>query len=89
MAGDWVDLPSVRREIDKDVYNVLSKLVAADWRLRRQGHKFLLYCPCGPGGTWVRVDGTPANPKNHARRIASEAAKCPDGHERLHRGVSH
>ena len=89
MAGEWVELSSVRREIDKEVYGALEPLAAEGWRLRRQGHKFLLYCPCGHGGTWVRVDGSPSNPKNHARRISSEAAKCPDGHDRLHGGVSH
>ncbi len=85
--GDWLDLSAVRREIHQDTYEVLESLVAAGWRLRRQGHKFLIYC-CPCGADWVRVDGTPKNPTNQARRIRREAARCPDRHDRLPRGVS-
>ncbi|GAB4083311.1 hypothetical protein GCM10028783_42620 [Modestobacter muralis] len=86
--GDWVDVSAVRREVDPAIYSVLQDLEAANWRLRRQGHKFGLYCPCGEGGTWIRVDGTPRNPAGQARRIKRQAALCPDRHELIHGGVS-
>ena len=86
--GDWVTLRQVRREIDDDVLKALEPLEEAGWRLRRQGHKFGLYCPCGPGGTWVRVDGSPKNPRTALRRIRQQVALCPDQHDLIHPSVS-
>ena len=80
--GDWVELRDVRRELDKDIYDILKPLVAAGWTIRRQGHKFRIYCPCqGEGASTVRVDGSPQNPGTAARRIERHAARCPDRHD--------
>ncbi|HZL05997.1 MAG TPA: hypothetical protein VFE45_11380 [Coriobacteriia bacterium] len=82
MAGDWLTAVSaVRREVDPEVYAVLVVLDARRWRIRRQGHKFRAYCPCGSDGSSVRIDGTPRNPSQHARRVLREADHCPDRHE--------
>lgn len=58
---------------------VIGELLDKDWKIVEQGHRFRLYCPHGK--IWVRVDGTPKNPENHARRMRHEAARCPDRHE--------
>ena len=63
---------------DKTVNAAVVKLVAAGWTLREQGHLYHLQCPCGQD--FVRVDSSPKNPENHARRILREAARCPDNH---------
>ena len=70
---------AVRNEVDPLVYDVLKDLETEGWRVRRQGHKFYLYCPCGGGK--IRVDGTPKNPGNQARRIRKIAGHCPNRHE--------
>lgn len=54
-------------------------LIAQGWTLTPSGHKYRLLCPCGV--SYVRVDGTPRDPDNHARRILREAARCPDRHQ--------
>ena len=57
---DWIDLRDVgRREVAPVIYQLLADLIGAGWRLRRQGHKFYLYCPCGDPQGRIRVDGTP------------------------------
>lgn len=84
-SGEWIDsAASVRREIDDAVFDVVKDLMAAGWRLRRQGHKFYIYCTCDEESTTrgrLRVDGTPRNPGTAARRLRRDAAKCPDRHE--------
>lgn len=82
--GDWVSIAvaDVRREVHKDIYAVLEELEARGWRLRRQGHKVAMYCPCGGDvGTWLRIDGTPKNPTFKARRYRRAADHCPDAHD--------
>ncbi|MCA1703496.1 MAG: hypothetical protein LC808_09655 [Actinobacteria bacterium] len=64
---------------DKLVREAIEQLIARNWTLQESGHKYRLLCPCGEG--YVRVDGTPRDPANHARRILRDAAKCPDRHE--------
>ena len=64
---------------DPHVRRVIEQLIDKGWRIQEQGHKYNLLCPCGEGR--VRVDGTPANPQNHARRILREAERCPDRHD--------
>lgn len=84
MSGPpWKDVdPSTIRNgsVPKDVLAVVKDLCAKGWRLREQGHKYALYCPCGPGGAWIRVDGTTNGPRA-ARRIREKAKRCPDLHE--------
>lgn len=78
---EWVKAASLRREVHDDVFEVLIELERRRWRIRRQGHKFYVYCPCGAGGSSIRVDGTPRNPVRHAHRVLREASHCPDRHE--------
>ncbi|HYO17518.1 MAG TPA: hypothetical protein VES02_02470 [Dermatophilaceae bacterium] len=81
MPADWIDLRDVgRREVAPVIYQLLADVIGADRRLRRQGHKFYLYCPCGDPQGRIRVDGTPQNPDRQARRIRSQAAHCPNDH---------
>lgn len=83
MNGDWISTAGVRREVDKEVYEVMLELEAEGWRFRRQSHKFKAYCPCEtePRST-IRINGTPRNAGNHAKSIRREVADCPD-HARL------
>lgn len=79
MPPDFIELADVgRREVPDVIYELLSELVGGGWRIRRQGHKFYLYCPCGTGK--IRIDGTPQNAVTQARRARREAARCPDNH---------
>jgi hypothetical protein len=81
VAGEWLtSIASVRREVAPEVYAVLVELGSRGWRVRRQGHKFRAYCPCGDNGSMVRIDGTPRSPVQHARRALREAGHCPDRH---------
>lgn len=79
VTGEWVSAQDVGREVSPVVHRVLKELETKGWRLRRQGHKFYLYCPCGTGR--IRVDGTPQNPDSQAKRIRREAERCPQRHE--------
>lgn len=84
MNGDWIaSVSAVRREVEKDVYDVMVEMEADGWRFRRQSHKFVAYCPCvaDPRST-IRINGTPRNAGNHARSIRREMVDCPD-HKRL------
>lgn len=80
--GRWVDPKSVRREVADAIYEALLDAQEQGWRLRRQGHKFRLYCPCGKGT--IRVDGTPRSPEWVARRVRRDLAHCPDRHSLDH-----
>lgn len=83
VSGQWITLADVgRREVDPVIYDVLVELTARDWRLRRQGHKFYAYCPCGDPRGKIRIDGTPQNPANQARRALRQAGHCPADHDR-------
>lgn len=73
-----VAVSSVRREVDTEVFAVLEDFEPKGWLLRRQGHKFYFYCPCGHSK--VRIDGTPRNPSSAARRIRRELSYCPERH---------
>jgi len=77
--GEWVDPSGVRREVPDVIYELLLEALERGWRLRREGHKFRLYCPCGKGT--IRVDGTPRSPEWAARRIRRDMARCPDRHD--------
>ena len=81
MPTEWIELSDVgRREVDPVIYQLLADLTGDGWRLRRQGHKFYVYCPCGDPRGRIRVDGTPQNPHRQARRIRGQAAHCPNDH---------
>lgn len=77
---EWVRVADVQREVDDKILAVLEEFEPLGWRLRRQGHKFRFYCPCGPNGTMLRVDGTPRNPEQQAKRLRREIGHCPDRH---------
>jgi hypothetical protein len=61
----------------KEVRAVLVRLVKDGWAIRQASHWGTLQCPCDPACTRIAVGGTPQNPGRTARRIASEAARCP------------
>lgn len=80
--GDWVAASDIRRETKPPVYEVLLDAEELGWRIRRQGHKFRIYCPCGgETGTTIRVDGTPRNADSHSERVRREMRHCPDRHD--------
>lgn len=80
--GQWIAQASdVRRELPPEVYAVLADLMSRGWRLRRQGHKFRVYCPCGDGAGHFAINGSPRNPAAHARQLARQAARCPEQHD--------
>jgi hypothetical protein len=81
MSGEWVSASDVASEVHKDVFAALLELEAGGWRIRRAGHKFQVYCPCGRGGAKFSVGGTVSNPGNVARRIRRNAEHCPEHHE--------
>ena len=82
MATEWIALSDVgRREVDPVIYDLLSELTRDGWRLRRQGPKFYVFCPCGDPGGRIRIDGTPRNSTLLARRARREAAHCPSRHD--------
>lgn len=81
-SGEVVAARSVRREVHKSIYEVLVEAEQDGWAVRRQGHKFWLYCPCGQGK--VSVPGTPRSGDWAARRIRRDIRRCPDRHELDH-----
>lgn len=81
MTSSWVSAASVRREVAPAIYEVMVELESRQWTFKRQGHKFRAYCPCGPEGSMLRIDGTPRNPEARAKRLLREAAHCPKRHE--------
>lgn len=76
-------LSEARTELSPEVYEAVKWAVEElGFRLRRQGHKFALYCPCEDGGGWLRVDGSPrGDPTNHAKRLRRAVSHCPDKHQ--------
>jgi hypothetical protein len=76
---EFIAVATARREIDDAVYRVLLKYELKGWGLRRQGHKFYFYCPCKSNS--VRIDGTPRNPQQQAKRIEREISHCPELHD--------
>lgn len=81
-SGSWHEagLEEAQRALDKDLYAVVEWAVTErDFRLRKQGHGFYLYCPCGGRNLGVRVDHTPRNPTWAAKKIKYSVARCP-GH---------
>ena len=82
MAWDEADLEQARRKLNKDVYVVVHWAVnERRFTLRKQGHAYALYCPCGGRKPFIRVDGTPRNPTWYARRLKRAVNHCPDHHE--------
>jgi hypothetical protein len=80
--GDWIEsAASIRRELDPAIFAVVSDLMRKGWRLRRQGHKFRMYCTCPDAPPGIRVDGTPRNPSRRAVQIERQAAHCPNQHD--------
>ncbi|MGN6128737.1 MAG: hypothetical protein ACTHOK_00175 [Nocardioidaceae bacterium] len=81
---EWIDPRSIRRQVDDAIYEALLTLCEQHgWRLRVQGHKFRVYCPCGHagGGRGASVPGTSKHPESAARRLLRNAEHCPDNHE--------
>lgn len=78
-----VPLSEAKRALSKEVYAVIEWAVKQrEFKLRGQGHKFALYCPCGGDGGWFRVDGSPrGDPVNHAKRVKRLLNHCPGKHD--------
>lgn len=85
MAESWEEasLKDARRSLDQEVYEVVADLVKnKGWRLREQGHKYALYCPCKDGrANFITLPGTSKNPGNAAKRVKRSASRCPDQHD--------
>lgn len=82
MAWELADLGEARRKLNKDVFDVVKWAVEEkNFSLRKQGHGYALYCPCGGRTGFVRVDGTPGNPTWKAKKIRRAVNHCPDQHE--------
>lgn len=82
-AWNEVSLKDARGSLDKEVYAVVEGLVKdKGWRLRAQGHKYAVYCPCIDGrANFITLPGTSRNPGNAAKRVKRSASRCPDRHE--------
>lgn len=78
MGDEWPKVSDVRDELKPPIYRVIKKYAKSGWRLRRQGHKFYFYCPCGED--WVRIDGTPRDADRRAKQIEQEIKRCPTKH---------
>lgn len=80
---DEASLKDARPSLDKEVYEVVVDLVKNQgWRLRKQGHKYAVYCPCTDmRANFITLPGTSKNPGNAARRVKRSASRCPDRHE--------
>ncbi|WP_170323127.1 hypothetical protein [Gordonia effusa] len=85
MGWDEVDIGAARNEVKKEIFDALEQLCAQGFKLRKQGHKFGLYCPWLPGdgqrAHFISVPGTPRNPSVAARRLLQAAKRCPQRHE--------
>jgi hypothetical protein len=80
--GDWVSSPkAIRRECKQNIADLLVELLGAGWRVRRAGHKYELYCPCGANGIRVKANGSPENDDTHAMRVRRQTDLCPDRHD--------
>lgn len=64
-----------------EVNKAIETLVDRGFRVEEQGHRYYLLCPCGDPRGRVRVDSSPKNAGNHARRMMREAGHCPDQHD--------
>lgn len=86
MSEAWAEarLQNARGSLDKEVYEVVEDLVKTQgWRLREQGHKYAIYCPCTDDerANFITLPGTSRNPGNAAKRVKRSASRCPDRHE--------
>jgi hypothetical protein len=82
VAWESANLQDARRKLHKDIYDVVEYAVQErGFTLRKQGHGFALYCPCGGRSPFIRVDGTPGNPTWKARKLRRCVSQCPDQHD--------
>ena len=82
MTFEAADLGEARRKLHKDIYEVVEWAVRErHFTLRKQGHGFALYCPCGGRNPWIRVDGTPGSPTWKAKKLRQKVGNCPDQHD--------
>ena len=85
MAAGWEELRpcDIRQEVHKAIYPVIVELVERrGFRIRRQGHKIALYCPCtGEDGGFITVGGTVRDGDIAAARLRRAARRCPDQHQ--------
>jgi hypothetical protein len=84
MMDSWEELAprQIRHEVHKSIYAVIEELVEQrGFRIRRQGHKLALYCPCMRDGGFITVPGTPRDGDVAARRLRRAALRCPDRHQ--------
>lgn len=81
-SGDEIGLPEARRGLVKEIYAVVEDLVRnKGWRLKQQGHKYAIYCPCGADGAFITLPGTPRKAGATAKMIRRKSSHCPDRHE--------
>lgn len=87
VGGGWESsLGEARNQLDKEVFDVVEKLVKEKgFKLRKQGHKFGLYCPWipppGDRAHFISIPGTAKNPGNAAKRVQAAAKRCPGQHD--------
>jgi hypothetical protein len=72
--GDWVLVASLRRQLYGPLYALLLQYEGEGWRLRRQGHGWRFYCPCGSPHDprrdgMVAISSTPQNAHSHYLRV--------------------
>lgn len=81
-----VDRARVKWRSYPDTREVAVDLIRAGWHLHEQstGH-VSAWCPHGhpKKGKPVRINGTPKNDGNQARRVRRESRYCPDHHDFL------
>ena len=78
---EGLDPRIVRRSMAPEIYDVVIELHRRGWQLRRQGHGWRMYCPCGDRAGQFVIPHTPPSPGNVARRMRRNAELCPGAHE--------
>lgn len=84
MAWDVATLADVRNAYkgETDLCAAVEYAMSKRWIVRKQGHKFRLYCPCGGrDGKSFGLGGTVKNPTSKARYVRRTVDKCPDNHD--------
>ncbi|GLY32151.1 hypothetical protein Kisp02_55160 [Kineosporia sp. NBRC 101731] len=69
-----MDPSVIRQECGPATAGMVIMLMAHGWRVRRQGHRFRLYCPCGEAS--LPYSGASHDDVSHAARIVRQAAHC-------------
>ncbi|BDH55958.1 hypothetical protein MTP03_08970 [Tsukamurella sp. PLM1] len=84
LAWDVATLQDVRNAYkgETDLCAAVEYAMGKGWTVRKQGHKFRLYCPCGGDlGKQFGLGGTVRNSTATARRVRRTVDRCPDRHD--------